>query len=202
MFYLRSALRQLTPPFFAYFVGFGMDIQSEKKLLRQVAEGNEQAFRELVFLYADLLGNYVYRLTRSRETAEEIVQDVFVKIWMSREVLAEIELFRNYIFVLSRNHTLNALRKLSREKVRRKGYENFEITQHDETDKGSDLPGLIDEAIAQLPPQQRRAWQLSRKQGLSHQQIAREMNLSKETVKKYIMYANHSLSTYIKEKLK
>lgn len=185
--------------FFVYFVPIGMDIDFEKKLLRQVADGNEQAFRTLVFRYSDILAAFVFRLTRNRETTEELVQDVFLKIWMSREVLAEIEQFRAYLFIVSRNYTLNALRKLARERMQHQTYATHQRdTLQEDANDVSFAPGLIDQAIEQLPIQQRRAWLLSRKQGFTHQQIATQMTLSKETVKKYIMYANQSLIRYIK----
>ena len=188
--------------FFVYFVSIRMDIYFEKKLLRQVADGNEQAFRTLVFRYSDILAAFVFRLTRNRETTEELVQDVFLKIWMSREVLAEIEQFKAYLFIVSRNYTLNALRKLARERMRQQSYATHQRdAAPGNLNEEPFSPGLIDQAIEQLPLQQRRAWLLSRKQGFTHQQIATQMALSKETVKKYIMYANQSLIRYIKSGL-
>ncbi len=190
---------------FSYFVPLAaLKIYEEKKVLQQVAAGNEQAFRELLFRYAGLLGTYVFRLTRSRESAEEIVQDVFLKIWMSREVLAEVENFRAYLFVISRNQALNVLRKMARENELQKEWEkSCETILHDipEVEATQNPAGLIDLAIDRLPQQQQRTWLLSRQQGLTHKQIAVEMQLSCETVKKYIMYANQSIARFIKSHL-
>lgn len=178
----------------------------EKKLLQQVSEGNELAFRELFCRYADLIGNYVLRLTRSKIHAEEIVQDVFLKIWMCREALAEVENFRVYLFVVSRNQTLNAMRKELRQMSHQKEWKKNHLTitetniEHEEED-ALQLEGLIEGAINQLPSQQQKAWLLSRKEGLTHPQIATAMGISRETVKKYIMYANHSITYFIRSRI-
>ena len=178
----------------------------EKMLLQQVSEGDEAAFRELFYRYADRLGSYVQRLTRSKMHAEEIVQDVFLKIWMSREALAEVENFNTYLFVISRNQTLNAMRKIMRQAGHQKESEKHqtavvEIIPKPEQEASIHLEGLIEGAINQLPHQQQKAWLLSRKEGFTHPQIAATMGISRETVKKYIMYANHSIADFIRSRI-
>ena len=115
----------------------------------------------MFYRYADLLGAYVFRLTRSREYTEEIVQDVFLKIWMSREALAEVENFKVYLFVISRNQTLNALRKVIRERNRFKAWEKnmsslSAVHNEESTYPADETLGIIDEAINQLPEQQKK----------------------------------------------
>ena len=178
----------------------------EKGLLQQVSQGDEAAFRELFCRYADRLGNYVLRLTRSKLQAEEIVQDVFLKIWMSREALAGVENFKVYLFVVSRNQTLNAMRKTMRQMGQQKEWEknqavSREVNQQPQEEETLHLEGLIDGAISQLPSQQQKAWLLSRKEGLTHPQIASAMGISRETVKKYIMYANQSITHFIRSQI-
>jgi RNA polymerase sigma factor (sigma-70 family) len=184
----------------------GNAAKDEKDLLQQVSEGNESAFRELFFRYADLIGRYVLRFTHSKIHAEEIVQDVFLKIWMSREALAAVENFRAYLFVVSRNQTLNAIRKELRQISHQNEWKKNQIAKGESTiaherEEIIHLEGLIEGAISQLPFQQQRAWLLSRKEGLTHPQIAIAMGISRETVKKYIMYANHSIAYFIRSKI-
>jgi len=172
----------------------------EKGLLQLVSEGDESAFRELFHRHADSLGSFIFRLTRSTVSAEEIVQEVFLKIWTTRTSLKEVDNFRAYLFVLSRNQTLNAMRKTARELNRQKQWEAHQAAQQqvEENETFPQLEAIVDNAIRHLPPQQQSAWLLSRKDGLSHQQIATTMGLSRETVKKYIMYANQSLTRFIR----
>lgn len=166
-------------------------------LLQRVSEGDEHAFRELFHTWSDTLHGYIFQLTRSGDMAEEVVQDIFLQIWTTRESLARVRNFPAYLFVISRNHALNALKKALR---LRKRQQAWEASQHAETEEVADCEpvlGLIDTAIAQLPPQQQKVWILSRRQGRKYSEIAEEMKLSKETVKKYLQYANQSIMEYV-----
>ena len=193
---------------FRYFVPVMFSsAYDEKDLLQQVSEGSEAAFRELFYRYADRLGNYVLRLTQSKTHAEEIVQDVFLKIWISREALSDVDNFNVYLFVISRNQTLNAMRKVIRLKGYQKEWERnqaaapVENSQKPVEEEGLYAEGLINSAVDQLPSQQRKVWLLSRKDGLTHPQIATAMGISRETVKKYIMHANQSIARFIRSRL-
>ncbi|EOR93966.1 RNA polymerase ECF-type sigma factor [Arcticibacter svalbardensis MN12-7] len=95
-------------------------LYSDQDLLLKGALGNEHAFRQLFSRYHQQLGVYVYRITDSVDLAEDIIQDVFLEIWMSREALAGVDNFKAYLVVMSKNHTLNCLLKLSRERLKKK----------------------------------------------------------------------------------
>ncbi|OJV14969.1 MAG: RNA polymerase subunit sigma-24 [Dyadobacter sp. 50-39] len=174
-------------------------LNDEKELLRQVAGGDERAFTRIFDHYHQRLGHHIFRITRSEQVAEELVHDVFLKIWRNRELLVEIENFPVYLFVISKNAALNALKKLAAEKMK--------FTGLDEAAEGEAEPddyryALIDEAIDQLPPQQRQVYLLSRHQRLSYHEIALQMGLSKETVKKYLQIATAAIITYIGKSVK
>lgn len=170
-------------------------LNEEKELLRQVAAGDERAFSRLFDHYHQWLGMHIYRITHSEQIAEELVHDVFLKIWLNRELLSGIENFSVYLFVISKNAALNALKKIAAERSR--------FTDLDEA--GDIMPeqpddyryALIDEAIDRLPPQQRQVYMLSRHQRLSYSEIALRMGLSRETVKKYLQIATASIVTHI-----
>jgi len=172
----------------------------EHELLRQVAMGDEIAFRQLFTLYHHQLGAYIYRITESTEVAEEIVQDVFLKIWMSREALQVVKNFRAYLFVTSKNHALNVLRKIIRERNRQSNWDEDTINAiplADNDDLTSQYYGLLDKAIDCLPPQQQKVYLLSRHEHLKYIEIAERLNLSRETVKKYLQIAVSSITNYI-----
>lgn len=171
----------------------------EQEVLLRISDGDEIAFAQLVNQYSDLLGSYIFKLTHSREQAEEISQDVFLKIWMSRESLAEIKNFRVWLYVVSKNQALNALRKIIQERIKQSEWQECltsDVLENSNDWKEQQL-GLIDQAIAQLPPQQKRAYLLSRKKGLKHKEIAREMGLSQQTVKKYIQISVQTITKYV-----
>jgi RNA polymerase sigma-70 factor (family 1) len=171
----------------------------ERELLLKVASGDENAFSQLFALYHHQLGTYIYRLTDSVELAEEIVQDVFLKIWMSRETLADIKSFKAYLFVVSKNHSLNCLRKLAKERTHSAEWNDRTMSdiaiQQDE--KYDSYYGLLDEAINNLPPQQKTVYILSRQQHLKYNEIAEQLHLSRETVKKYLQISISSITSYV-----
>ena len=177
-------------------------VNTEKELLLRVAGGDEIAFRSLYDTYHPLLVTYIFRITRSIGETEEIVHDVFLKIWMARESLAEIENVKAYLFVVSRNHAFNAIKRRLREMLQRNKWIQDTNLLH-ESDEGQDdeVNTLIDKAIDQLPPQQKKVFLLSRYEKLTYQEIAAHMGISRETVKTYLKHATISISKYIKENI-
>ena len=167
-------------------------VKNEAELLALVAKGEERAFTELFDAYYRQLGEYVYKLTESIEVTEEIVQDVFIKIWLKREALPELDNFSYYLFILSKNQTLNHLRKKANDKVRQlewlKQFEE-EAYMPDDTPVIEEYRSLIDDAIEKLPPQQKKVYKMSREERLKHEEIAKILNISPETVKKHIKLA-------------
>lgn len=171
---------------------------NERELLLQVAQGNEKALSELFYQYHHHLGIYIYQLTSSRELAEEIVQDVFLKIWTNRESLTQVDNFKTWLFVIAKNHALNCLRKLVRERMQRQQWANSQESELlPEETNGEEQFQLIDQAISQLPPQQKKVFILSRYRRLKYEEIARELNLSRETVKSYLQIATASINRFV-----
>jgi RNA polymerase sigma-70 factor (ECF subfamily) len=169
--------------------------------LARVAEGDQPAFRQLVELY----NGQVYRFVATRiaikhpALIEEVVMDVFLQLWLTRETLPELKEFENYLFILARNKGLNALKKELREFGRRKHWEIVGTTSGDAEqlvleDKAL---ALIDKAVAALPEQQQKVWVMSRKKAMTYMQIAAELNISRETVKSYLQVANLSIKKYV-----
>lgn len=173
-------------------------LYNEKLLLVEAAEGNEQAFAQLFYSSHQELGEYIFYLTKSLPLSEEIVQDVFIKIWQKKEQLLTINNFRAYLFTISKNYAFNALRQQAREAAKLQKWllhteEQFNTPYDPDLEK---YYVLIETAIAQLPPQQQKAWLLSRQEGLKHEEIASMLSLSRETVKRHISLALSSIKRY------
>lgn len=176
-------------------------IPGQATLLLKIAEGSESAFSDLFEHFHNQLGEYVYFITQSEEMTEEIVQDIFLKIWTNKTRLKEIRDFTGYLFILTRNYTLNALRKTSKEQQKLAAYFIDEVENHcdpggfaDPVFNDTDIHTLLDRAIIQLPPQQQKVL-LLRMQGLKNPEIATEMNLATDSVKKYYQWAIKVLKT-------
>ncbi|MCF0060235.1 sigma-70 family RNA polymerase sigma factor [Dyadobacter chenwenxiniae] len=177
-------------------------LHQETELLISVSQGDERAFTALYNHYHKRLGTHIYRITKSTELAEEVVHDVFLKIWLNRETLVNVENFSVYLYVISKNAALNCLKRTIRERAL-----TTELDTDSEQVSLPDTPEddyryiLIDEAIDRLPPQQRQAYLLARHERLSYVEVALRMNLSKETVKKYLQIATEFISAYIGKRL-
>lgn len=176
----------------------------EKELLQRVAGGDEKAFAELFRRYSDLLAAVLLRFTGSKLIMEDLVQEIFLKIWMGRESLATVNNFKTFLYVIARNQALNAVRTaINQRNLHKKVQSVSTVEMEDVSDKKvKEIHfSLLDEAIAQLPPQQQKVFLLSRRDRMKHQDIAKEMGISKETVKKYIQLAVASITSYMKSRL-
>ncbi|OJW18131.1 sigma-70 family RNA polymerase sigma factor [Mucilaginibacter sp. 44-25] len=180
-----------------------MMLSDEKELLFEVSRGNEHAFKELFSAYYQLLGTHIHRITESIELTEEVVQDSFLKIWLNRDALAGVNNFKAYLLIIAKNHALNCLRKLAREHQQHKpiSIELVEDALADTDTSNNEYYSLLDMAIDHLPPQQQRVYLLSRHKRLKYDEIATQMGLSRETVKKYLQGATHSITSFLQSNM-
>lgn len=170
----------------------------------RIAEGDEVAFTELFNTWYPLLSTLVLRLTRSELLAEEVVQDVFLKIWMGRESLLYVQHFKPFLWVMAKHLAFDALRKVAAREAREKHYQQNLVTvsagPEGDVDPSASYHTLIDEAISRLPPQQQRVYLLSRRDRIKQAEIADRMGISVATVKSYLQLAIESITRYVKQK--
>lgn len=170
----------------------------EKLLLQQIAEGSEKAFAVLVERKWNNIYYQALTYVKSTHAAQDIVQEVFIKVWQTRIKLPQLEHFDSFLFIIARNHIISQLRKKIEAPL---SGEEFEVeAPHSRPDTAlmqKNLAALIASAIELLPPQQKKAWELSRDKDLTHEQIAELMQISKEGVKKHICRALNFLRSYI-----
>lgn len=159
--------------------------ENESKLLSEIAQGDHRAFCSLFDHYEQYVYGFGRKLTRSNDQAEEIVQDVFLKIWVGREKLVGIENFDAYLNRLVRNQSYSVLRQnLSHAK----GIEKISSTQSEKDDSleskidYKETVKILNDAIVSLPEQQKRVYELCHQQGLKYEEAAEEMNISSATV--------------------
>jgi len=177
-------------------------LNNEKALLTQIVQGNETAFRIVFDHYRDALYSFALKVVQHEVIAEEIVQDVFVKIWMNRQGLSAIRNFADFLFIITRNHTLNSLRRLAKEKkltIAATGQLPMEAISAEATILQRDYDRVLQQAIDRLPPQQKLVFTLSRLQGLSREEVAAQLNISAGTVKTHMKQAIRSIRSYFKD---
>lgn len=176
-------------------------IAYEKELLLKVAEGNESAFKDLFHCWRDKLYFFILRITGSPEMAEDVLQDVFVKIWTNRTTLDSIHHFDAYLYKMSRNRALSGLRRMAQEALILAELKNAPDASEAVTDDAvvhRELNRKFQLILSKLPTQQRLVYTLTHLQGLKHDEVAQQLKISSSTVKNHMTRA---LSTIRKELL-
>lgn len=168
----------------------------EDILLNRLARGDQEAFRILYDRHRDKLFFYILKITRSQQVAEDVLQEVFVKIWLDRERMEGINNLTAWLFRMVKNRTINALRRQAHENqiLTEIGAQQYEVVdQTTEAINFNETQKVLQVAIQQLPPQQQLVYRLQREQGLKNDEIAHQLNISPLTVKKHISQAARSI---------
>ena len=177
-------------------------VYTETELREEIAKGDAEAFHFLFNQYWNKVYSTALVLLKSPQFAEDIAQEAFLRIWRSREKIREIQDLDAFLFVVTRNLSLSRLTKIKREDAYRRYQLIHSATgnpgSHDQV-AANELAAYIENGLRRLPPQQQRAFRLSRERGLSHEEIALEMGIGKDTVKNYIVLAIAFMRKYLKE---
>jgi len=172
---------------------------NEQQLIKEVAAGSSLAFTTLFELYKNKIFTIAFRITRSVPVAEEIVQDVFVKLWLHRERLADVAYFRAYLFTSARNETFTALKKAAKHPTFMFGLtdvEHFIDTENETSPEAADNKVMLQKAIERLPPQQAIVFRMIKLEGFSREETAEKLRLSPATVKVHLALALRSVRAF------
>jgi RNA polymerase sigma-70 factor (ECF subfamily) len=179
------------------------DTYNEYELLEQLKAGSEKAFTQLFHHYRGTVYGVAFKFLKSPVLAEEIVQDVFLKLWLKRAELDAVKRLNAYLFVMARNFIFDRLKKLSYETAGQASLSKNEPSA-DDTEylvRQHQCQQLLQEAIELLPPQQKQVYNFVKIDGLSHEMIAERMQLSKHTVKKHMAMALQAIRKYLDTRL-
>jgi len=175
-------------------------IYEEKDLLAKIAEGNEMAFRQLFHQYNQILQPFITKLTRSDQAAEEVMQEVFLKIWMYREKLPLVENPKAYIIRIVSNESFNYLRRLAKDNRLLEKMKHSPVAGSPTPEQifaSRETEQLIHEAVDQLPSACQEIYLMSREQGKRIPEIASRLQLSDSTVKNQLVKALKIIRLYI-----
>ena len=178
-------------------------IYDERELLLLISEdGDNYAFQLLYNKYKDNVYRVAYRTLKSAVGAQEVVQDVFLKLWIERKNILNIQSLENWLYIVAKNHLLNQLKKNTNEWKNRSKYQLDailipEIPLND-LDKKIYIK-LHQNAIATLTNHQRNVYELVRINHFSHIQVAEKMNISPLTVKKHMSRALFQIRKVLKD---
>lgn len=172
--------------------------EQEAELLSRLQNGDEEAFAQLFYAYKDKLHGFLLGITRSEQLAEDLVQDVFLKIWQNRSSVSDVDNFNAYIYGIARNQVIDSLRRFARETY---ALDQLAESTSFATEGNTPLNALenkeiqekIHEAVRQLPPQQQKVYILYKEEGLKTEDVAEQMNLSVSTIRNHMMHATSNL---------
>lgn len=172
----------------------------EKALLREIATGDKLAFKKLFDLYKERFYAVVLKMTSSDEVAQDIVQDVFMNIWSNRENLVDVDNPSAYFFTVVYRRVYHHYRKVAQEKklLQIAPQINESVNTTEEMILAHESNELISQAVAKLPPQQQLVFKLSRQEGFSREDVARQLRISPNTVKNHLADAIKFIRTFLR----
>lgn len=181
----------------------GNPYNDEHELFRQMSIGDESAFVTLFHRYTPKLLPFVTRLTRSPEQARELVQEIFLQLWVQRAKLGEIQNPAGWIFRIASNLSMNWMRNEGTRRRKQQEIYSQAISRSESTDEpmveAKQLESIIHKAVDALPEKRQAIYRLSREQGLNHQQIADQLQISPNTVKNQIGIALKFIQEFIRQ---
>jgi len=158
-----------------------------------IAQGDQRKFRQLMELTSDELLLFANGFVRQKEIAEEIVSDVYVKIWRNRGEIGKINNLKSYLFICVRNGCLSHLRKEKGDKTisldSLGDYHFLPVTDSDHSQIEKETIEQIYSAIELLPPKCKLAFTLAKINGMKYREIAEVMEVSEKTVNNHLVNA-------------
>jgi RNA polymerase sigma-70 factor (family 1) len=177
-------------------------LHTDPDLFKRLSQGDELAFRQVFEWYRTKLYFFVLHIVGQEAVAEELVQEIFLRLWVSRATLAGVSNQDSYLFVIAKNRALDHIRQAARERSMKKELIRTMVLDELTTEEDIDLnesKRLIEAAISKLPEQQGRVFRLSKEQGLKRSEIAQTLNISEHTVKKHLGEAIRFIKKYLRE---
>jgi RNA polymerase sigma-70 factor (family 1) len=168
------------------------DILHPDDILQRLAAGEERAFREVYDRYWKIVCKAAMRYLRSPDLAGDVVQEVFCSLWDRHSQFLNVRNLESYLVTMTHHQVYTLFRKWATETRSREAYaENLASTVND-TDfsiRSSQYEEILTELVDKLPPQQKQVFKMAREEGMTHEAIARELNLSQGTVKNHMVRA-------------
>ncbi|MGC4104427.1 MAG: RNA polymerase sigma-70 factor [Ferruginibacter sp.] len=177
-----------------------MSYTNEQELLCAIASGDQDAYRYLFNNSKDKVYSYAVHFTRSTFIAEEITQEVFVKLWVGRDTLTDINNIEAWMATITRNLCFNYLKKKALELKVKTAVTAKEDTATENVEEYilyKDQLSMLQLAMEQLSPQQRMIFRLNRENGLKNDEIARQLNITPNTVKTHMVTALRKIRQFM-----
>jgi len=178
-------------------------LYNETELLIRIAEGESYAFKLIFNKFHGSVYTFALWYLKSEVEAEEVVQEIFLKLWQQGKDISKINNLESYLKTLTRNRSLDILRHRAR--VAKANYANTSGWQesHNETEQQillNDTTKVLNEAVNRLPNQQKLVYQLCVQQGFKNNEVAERLKLSPLTVRTHMKHALKFLRIYVSKR--
>lgn len=177
----------------------------ERQLLEAVSRGDERSFQLFFDTFRPGLFAYISKFVKSVPVAEELVMDIFTKLWVGRDLLTKIDDMDAFLFRIARNKSIDFLRSVARDpRFEELLWERMQHHSAEDPDARlmvKEFEELLSRAIQLLSPQRKKVYEMSRKQEMTHDQIAAELQISRATVNNHIVEAQRFIKSYLGKNL-
>lgn len=179
-----------------------LTIKDTEEIIRRLKKEDKSAMDELFNYYYPRLYHFSKSILKIENEIDDILQEVFVKIWLNRQKIGNTETFNSWIFTITKNEVLNLIRTNLRDitfkdelflRAVAEEYQNSNPLEFNEIKAG------IDKIVANLPEKRQQVFILSRTEGLSNKEIAQQLNISEKTVEDHITHAIKQIKYSMKE---
>jgi len=179
-------------------------LASDGELLEFLKADNSEAFGEIYNRYHQPVYRYLITLVKIPELTEDMVQEVFIKIWEIRKKLEIKTNFRSYLFRISHNKAADTIKKIATDRNLKTQllhhYQDFFEAEPRSAEELRRMDDLVDLAFESLSPQRRKVYELCKKKGLSYREAAAELQISPNTVKEHMAKALATLRDFLQDR--
>lgn len=167
-------------------------LHTEKELVKKLKAGDSFAFEVLFYKYRNKIKGFAQKIVPAQIDPEEIVQEVFVKVWLKKEAIDPEKDFQSYLFSIAKNLVLDHLKSAVNRKlyfVDEHFHQDLLVEDGLEASITEETEEKLQKLINEIPERRREIFRLSRFEGLSYKQIAERLNISENTVDSQIRNA-------------
>lgn len=165
---------------------------SDRELTALLKDGDHGAFSALYGLYSERIYGRLLSLLKDQDMADELIQDLFLKVWEKRDGLNPEQSFKSYLYKVAENLVYDHFRKLARDKKLQERFRAIttELYSHTEEDLlNKENRTIIDRAVAMLPPQRKAVFTLCKLEGKSYEETGEILGISASTVSNHLVKA-------------
>lgn len=175
---------------------------TDTALLAALQQGSEYAFEALYARYRSRIYYNMIKIVRSEAVAEELLQDVFLKVWELRDRIDPTQSFKAFLFRISGNLAIDFYRREARRRIIDATALLANEKEYDHVQQYIDFKeaeALLSDAIAKLPPQRQRVFRMCRIEGKSYEEVANLLLISRKTVQDHMVKANQWLRDSLRD---